>query len=92
LVEALQLNDEAQEKMKAILVQSREDVQEFFVRLRDGGNIDREKIREGMQKVNNEADEAVKKILSEEQFEKYQEIRTRNRQRWGNIGGGHRQH
>ncbi len=90
LIETLQLNDETKEKMKGILAQSREDIREFFVRLRNEGNIDRDKIREGMQKISNEADNAVKKILSEEQFKKYQEVQTQTRRRWGNIGGGRR--
>lgn len=90
LIEALQLNDETKEKMKGVLAQSREDRREFFIRLRNEDNIDRDKILEGMQKISNEADESVKNILSEEQFKKYQEVQTKNRQRWGNIGGGHR--
>ncbi len=90
LTEALQLNDATKKKMKAILAQSPKDIREFFVKLRNEGDFDQEKIREGMQKINTTTDEAAKKILSEEQFKKYQEIQTRNRQRWGNMGDGRR--
>ena len=95
LVEALQLDEETKEKMKGILVQSRKDMQKFFGKLREDGNWDREKIRAGLQNINNQMDEAAKKIVSEEQFKKYMEIQTEARQwwenmaqRWGNRGGG----
>ena len=42
-----------------------------------------------MQKINDDTDAAVKKLLSEEQFQKYQETQTKTRQRRGDIGGNH---
>jgi len=53
---------------------------------REGGNVD----REAMTKLRDEQTAAVKKILTADQFKKYEEIQAAQRQR-GGQGGGNRQ-
>ena len=50
---------------------------------------DREKMREEMTKLRNEQNEKVKPLLKEDQYKKYVELNTFNRQ--GGGGGGNRQ-
>lgn len=82
----LSLNDQQVDSLKVI-------DQEFFTTMREqrekNGN-DREKGREIMQKMNEQRNERVKAILSEEQFTKYQEMENQRRQRSPGGPGGKR--
>jgi Spy/CpxP family protein refolding chaperone len=76
----LSLNDQQMEKVKTIYSESMTKMREQSEQIGD----DREKRRELMTKVNAERAESLKKVLTEEQFKKYQaweEERRQNRQR-----------
>lgn len=70
-----QINDKYQKKMD----EQRASMQ--------GGQVDRDAMRETMQKMNEERNADMKKIMTDEQFKKYQEA-MQNQMR--NFGGGQR--
>ena len=90
LVRDLQLNNEDKGKMAGVMNQMCQERTELFEKLRDDGGWNPDKIHEGMAKISTKTDEAVKKVLSEDQFKKYEEIQKENRQRWERFGGANR--
>ena len=78
----LNLNDKQFAEYKKI----DEDYQKKVQAARQGGNFD----REAMTKLREEQTAAVKKILTADQFKKYQELQAAQRQRGGQGGGGNR--
>lgn len=79
LAEELGLGEEKREKVKAELVEMYKKMGETFAKMREQGGFDREKRREAMQKVRAKYEGALRKILSAEQFEKYQKLQERRR-------------
>lgn len=82
----LSLNDQQVDSLKVI-------DQEFFTKMREQrekNGDDREKGREEMQKMSEQRNERVKKILTDEQFTKYQEMESQRRQRGGGRPDGGR--
>lgn len=80
----LGLNDQQVDSLKAIDTA-------FFTKMREqreksGG--DRDAMRADMQKMNEERNERVKAILSEEQYKKYVEAESQRRQRGPGGSGG----
>lgn len=73
-VKELKLEGEKAEKFRAIQDETRTKMRAEMEAMRDGGNMDREAMMTKMTKMNEERDAAIKKILTEEEFKKYQEI------------------
>ncbi|MDL2309505.1 hypothetical protein LJC39_00050 [Parabacteroides sp. OttesenSCG-928-B22] len=73
-VKELKLEGEKAEKFKAIQNEFMGKMRTEMEAMRDGGNFDRDAMMEKMTKMNEERDAAIKKILTEEEFKKYQEI------------------
>ncbi len=81
LAKSLKLSDEQREQVKVALVEMYERMSETFARMREEGGSDREKRREAMLKIRAQHEDAMRKILSDEQFQEYQKLRERRRPR-----------
>jgi len=81
LAKELKLGDEQREKVKTTLVEMYKRMSETFAKMREQGGFDREKRREAMQKIRARYEDAMRKILSDEQFEEYQKLQERRRAR-----------
>ncbi|MDL2209087.1 hypothetical protein LJB97_05645 [Parabacteroides sp. OttesenSCG-928-O15] len=73
-VKELKLEGEKADKFKAIQNDFMGKMRTEMEALRDGGNFDRETMMAKMTKMNEERDAEIKKLLSAEEFKKYQEI------------------
>lgn len=94
-VKELKLDTKKAAEFKKVLTESSEKMQKEMASARESGNQDREAMREKMTKLNNERDAAVKKVLSADEYKKYQEIlkkeqEQRGQGRPGGQGGGGR--
>lgn len=85
LTTELQLSKEQQVKLDTVFTTSFKAMQKMREDAQASGN---RPDRAAFEKINNERDEKVKGILSEEQYKKYQEQMEAMRQRGGNRGGG----
>jgi len=85
----LKLNDKQFADFKKIDDEGYTKQQALGAKFRDGGG-DREKFMEEFTKLRNEQTEKVKKILTADQFKKYEEMLAAQRQRMGQGGGGNR--
>src|SRR5262245_19447588 len=68
----LKLSDEQKEKVKAFQAKQSEAMREFFPQ--GGGNVDREKIQEGMKKAQEESAKFIKEALTEDQAKRLKQI------------------
>ena len=84
LKKELSLTDQELEKVKTVYTESMTKMRSQMEQVGD----DREKRRELMTKVNAERSESLKKVLTEEQFKKYQAWEEKRRQ--NRPGGGNR--
>ncbi|MDL2255017.1 MICOS complex subunit MIC60 [Parabacteroides sp. OttesenSCG-928-G06] len=80
-VKELKLEGEKAEKFKEIQNKYMEKMRTEMQTMRDAGNTDREAMRTKMTKMNEDRDAEIKKILTEEEFKKYQEILSKEPQR-----------
>lgn len=88
LKEELQLNEDQSTKLEELFVKSGKESQAMFEAMREGGDTDRSEMREKMQASREKQQEEVKKILTEEQFTKYEKLmQERRRNRGGGPGG-----
>lgn len=87
LDEAVNLSNDQEKQVREIYMDSMDDMMKMREQMRDGG--DREGMREQMQQAREEQNEKMKKILSEEQWEKYlaYEEERRSRRGQGRPGG-----
>lgn len=85
LTKELQLTKEQQVKLDTVFSESFKAMQKMREDAQASGN---RPDRAAFEKLNNERNEKVKGILSEEQYKKYQESQAAMRQRGGNRGGG----
>ncbi len=87
--ERLKLSDDQKEKVKAALAKSEETLRKTMEDMRQPGQQpDRDKMREAWNKNRTETEEAVKKILTAEQFAEYEKLRDQIMQRGPGRGGG----
>ena len=79
----LSLTKEQQAKVLAIFTKSQESMKKVF----DENTGDREAMRPAMQKIRQESDEQLKKVLTKEQFEKWDKQRSEMQGRRGDGAG-----
>jgi len=82
VIPELKVNDDQKKQLETIYLDFYKTQEKMFAEMRNGGE---RPDRTVMEKMNNERDEKVKKVLSEEQFKKLKEIEASQRQR---MGGG----
>lgn len=80
----LSLTKEQQAKVLDILTKSQNSIK----KLRDENTGDREAMRPAMQKLRQDSDEQLKKVLTKEQFEKWEKQRSEGQGRKPNDGTG----
>ncbi|MDP7245268.1 MAG: hypothetical protein QF389_01645 [Planctomycetota bacterium] len=85
--EKLGLNDAQAVQMRDILADSSLKRSELFSEMRDGGNFDREYMREQMQVMRDTTNDALSNVLFPDQFTTYQEESSSSRW-WGGGGQG----
>ncbi len=86
LLEELDLNEEQKTQVEAILAAQKEKRRELFAEHRET----RREAREQMKALREETEGELKKVLSDGQFERLQELREERRDRPGKrSGGGH---
>jgi periplasmic protein CpxP/Spy len=92
LTEELQLDAYQAEQLAAILAARREAMGKFrekmFAGMQDANQVDRQALRDEMQKVRAESDQQVKDLLSPDQYTKYEEISSQSRGPGRGRGGG----
>ena len=86
----LALNDEQKEEVKVTWEKMGTNIRETWSKMRNDGDMNREKITETMEKLASQHSEAMKKILSEEQFVKYDAMEESVMQRFQSFRGGNR--
>ncbi|MFV0590228.1 MAG: hypothetical protein ACK5M7_02480 [Draconibacterium sp.] len=91
LTKALGLNKDQQAKVLALNTKMGEKRSSMFQEMRNGGG-DREAMREKMTKLRDEEKAEMKKILTEDQYKKYEKYLEEQRARrgQGRPGGGQR--
>lgn len=87
-VKELKLDDKKAEEFRKVQNDHMEKMQKEMQAARESGNQDREAMREKMTKMNSERDEAIKKVLSDDEYKKYQEILSKEPRRGPGGGGG----
>ena len=85
LTKELGLNKDQAKKVLELNTKSMEKMSEMRGQMRDGGN--REAMREKMQKQREEQNAEMKKILTEDQYKKYEKYLEERRSRRGGPGG-----
>ncbi len=85
LTPELQLSKDQVTKLDTLFTRSFKEQQKMREDAQASGN---RPDRETFQKLNNDRDEKVKAILTDDQFKKYKEQQEAMRQRGGNRGGG----
>lgn len=85
LQEDLNLNDDQAERLSIAQGTFRSSLQETFLAMREGGDFDRDTIRDKMAGLREVHNEIVGQFLSEEQMEAYAE---KNQSPWSFFGGG----
>ena len=95
MAEALDLDEGQKEQLKEIATQAKGTIRQAFERMRSEGSFDRDAITEAMDGVIQDTETAMKEMLTEEQFAKYQEQQQPIRQileglRNMNFGQGNR--
>ena len=77
LEESLELTEEQTNKIKPILEDQREEINEF----RDNFEGERFEMRDAMMEIRKKTDQKINAILSDEQKEKYQQFQEERRER-----------
>ncbi len=87
LKDQMDLTGEQETQMRKILKEGAETMQKARIEMREGGG-GFEGMREQMQQMREEQNEKIKAILSDEQWEKYQDIQEemRSQRRQGGFG------
>jgi len=89
MIVSLELSEEVAPKVKSVLWSQQEKMQELRASMQGGGgggnSLARSGIREKMTTINSETMEALSELLSEDQMDKYSEIRSSRR---GDRGRG----
>jgi len=93
--EVLALDEGQQEQLKEIATQAQGTIRDVFQKMRSDGSFDRDAMTAAIDAVIQDSETAMKEILSEEQFAKYQEEQEPIRQIWEglrnmNFGQGRR--
>ena len=86
LTEVLDLNKEQQKKVLLINTESGEKMAKMREKMSDGG--DRTAMREEMTKIRDIQNKALKDVLTEEQYKKYEKYLEERRGNRGRAGGG----
>lgn len=73
-VKELKLEGEKADQFRQAQDQSMEKMRKEMESMRNSGSQDREAMRAKMEKFNEERDAEIKKILSDEEFKKYQDL------------------
>jgi hypothetical protein len=73
-VKELKLDEKKAESFRKILDEATQKMREEREKIRSAGNQNREAMREAFTKINDERDKEIKKVLSEEEYKKYQEL------------------
>lgn len=73
-VKELKLEGEKADKFRNVQNASIEKMQKEMDSMRESGNQDRDAMRTKMTKLNEERDAEIKKVLSDEEFKKYQDL------------------
>ena len=74
---ALNLNKDEVAKITPIVTEAQKKQSEAFAKMRESGNMDRDKMREEMTKMRAETDKALKAVLTAEQGVKLDEFRQK---------------
>jgi len=74
---ALSLNKDEVAKITPIVTEAQKKQSEAFAKMRESGNMDRDKMREEMTKMRAETDKALKAVLTAEQGVKLDEFRKK---------------
>jgi Spy/CpxP family protein refolding chaperone len=74
---ALNLNKDEVAKITPIVTEAQKKQSEAFAKMRESGNMDRDKMREEMTKMRAETDKALKAVLTAEQGVKLDEFRKK---------------
>ncbi|MEI7581121.1 hypothetical protein [Runella sp.] len=86
LKQALTLDDATTKKVYDLELSRTQEAQ----KIREKNADDRDAMRESMKGVNEKFQTSIKAVLTEEQFKKYQEWQTAEREKRGPRGGGNR--
>ncbi len=73
-VKELKLEGEKADKFRQVQNESMEKMRKEMESMRESGNQDRDAMRAKMTKFNEERDAEIKKVLSDEEFKKYQDL------------------
>ncbi|TKG93446.1 DUF4890 domain-containing protein [Puteibacter caeruleilacunae] len=84
MIEKLSLNKEQGEKIGEINLKYAEKMQEIFKK----GKGNRDQMRSSMQTMRKDQEAEIKKVLTEEQYKKYQAWQKERRQQQGQRGQG----
>lgn len=91
LAEALTLTDEQKQQVANLSTEVRQAMREAFADMREQGNFNRDNIPQVMEDMTAKTEEGMKKILSDEQFQQYQNLPERDRRLgWGMWDGRRR--
>lgn len=88
LTKVLDLNKDQQKKVLELNTKSGEKMSELREDMMGGG--DREAMREKMMKIREDQNKEMKKILTEDQYKKYEKYLEERRSRWSGGSGGRR--
>jgi len=77
LTSALSLNKDEVAKITPIVTEAQKKQSEAFAKMRESGNMDRDKMREEMTKMRTETDKTLKAVLTAEQGVKLDEFRKK---------------
>lgn len=86
--EELDLNDEQEGEVKVAWQKMAKDARETWSKMRHEGGMDREKMTKAIETLASQHSDAMKKILNEEQFAKYDTMEDGIMQRLQMFGGG----
>ncbi len=90
LAEELGLDTYQKGEMQRVLTESETATREYFAALREGGNFDRDAMRQGMADLNQKATDQLAGFLNPSQLEQYQASNTGFQRFFGGDAGGGR--
>jgi hypothetical protein len=86
ILEGIDADDETDKKVAEIVKNLQDAVTAYFEKAREEGNWDREATRKALDEMDAKSKAAAKKVLTEEQYKKFVEIRKKQDDRWRRGG------
>ena len=88
IAEELGLDDYQKGEMKRVLAESEQTTRDYFAKMRESGEWDRDAVRQGMADLNEKTNQALGSFLTPDQLTKYQESNSGFNRFFGGGGGG----